>query len=389
MKAFKLGDICDMNSGGTPRRGVSGYYDGSIKWAKISDIEAAENGLISETEETITPEGLASINNRIFPENTLLLAMYGSVGKTAITTTKMSTNQAILGIRPKNGNIDLQYLKYWFETIKRKLLDRAVGGTLQNISLTIVKDLEIPLPPLPQQQKIVAILDKADSLRQKDRQLLKLYQDLIDSVFNERFKSESNLVSLSELCSKITDGVHARPVYVTDGVPFISVKNVTTKKLKFTNCMFITEKDHTLFYKRCNPELGDILYTKVGATYGRAAIVNTNRQFSLYVSVALLKPKKEIVDSNYLYEVLNTSYVKRQADRSVKGAGVPDLHLIEIKGFKIPLPSLENQKEFAGIALKIEEQIDKVSEQIIGSDNLFNCLLQRAFNETFMKGQEV
>ena len=143
----KLDDLCKMNSGGTPSRSNLSFYNGEIPWAKISDIENAEGGIIQYTEEHITTEGLASINNRIFDKGTLLLAMYGSVGKVAFTGMEMTTNQAILGIKIKDeSRVSYSYLKYWFQTIKEQLLNRAVGGTLQNISLGIVKDLQIPLP---------------------------------------------------------------------------------------------------------------------------------------------------------------------------------------------------------------------------------------------------
>src|SRR5690606_40458033 len=95
----KLGHLCKMNSGGTPSRSKPEYYKGgNIPWVKISDIENAKGGVIVDTEEKITLDGLKSINNRIFKPGTLLLAMYGSVGKVAFLNKEMSTNQAILGI---------------------------------------------------------------------------------------------------------------------------------------------------------------------------------------------------------------------------------------------------------------------------------------------------
>jgi type I restriction enzyme S subunit len=163
IKVVKLSTLCKMQSGGTPSRSNLNYYEGDFPWAKISDLEKSDDGYIYETEEHITQDALKSINNRQFSPGTLLLAMYGSVGKTAITKIHLTTNQAILGINILDDNIlDIKYLKFWFSTIKERLLNRAVGAALPNISLGIVKDLEIPLPPLPQQQKIANILDAAD-----------------------------------------------------------------------------------------------------------------------------------------------------------------------------------------------------------------------------------
>ncbi len=187
------------------------------------------------------------------------------------------------------------------------------------------------------------------------------------------------IVELSEVALKITDGVHAKPEYTEKGVPFISVKDITTGILIFEKCKFISEDSHQKYFKRCNPEYLDILYTKVGATYGRPAIVNVKEEFSLYVSVALIKPKKEIINPFYLREALANPALKRQADKSIKGIGVPDLHLNMIKKFLIPLPNIDSQNKFSEIILVINTQKDILKKNLKESENLFNSLLQKAF----------
>jgi len=100
----KLGALCDTKSGGTPRRGNSEYYSGEIPWVKIGDLDA-QNGVILDTDEKITEAGLASIGNRIFEKGTILLSMYGSVGKVAIAGRKLAINQAILGLKIKDEKL--------------------------------------------------------------------------------------------------------------------------------------------------------------------------------------------------------------------------------------------------------------------------------------------
>jgi len=387
MKFVKLKELCKMQSGGTPSRKRLDFYEGGIPWAKISDLETSDDGYIYRTEEHITDEALKSINNRYFKVGTLLLAMYGSVGKTAITKIDLTTNQAILGINIIDEKIlDIKYLRFWFTTIKQQLLNRAVGGTLQNISLGIVKELEVPLPPLPVQQKIASILDAADELRQKDKALVAKYDELTQALFLDMFGDPvtnpkgCKIVELKDITSKITDGVHSKPEYTETGVPFISVKDITTGVLKFDNCKYISKEAHEKYYKRCNPEYLDILYTKVGATYGRPAIVDVKEEFSLYVSVALLKPIKEFVNPYFLLEVMANPVIKRQADKSIKGIGVPDLHLNMIKKFLLPLPSMDEQKLFAERVKIIEEQKSQAQASALKSEELFNSLLQKAFN---------
>ncbi|NTV47969.1 MAG: hypothetical protein HGB11_15940 [Chlorobiales bacterium] len=187
------------------------------------------------------------------------------------------------------------------------------------------------------------------------------------------------VVRLSEVCTRITDGVHQKPNYTESGVPFISVKDITTGVLKFDKCKFISAKDHAAFTKRCRSEYLDILYTKVGATYGRPCIVDTERQFSIYVSVCLIKPDKSVIDPYFLNAALGNGAVKNQADRKIKGIGVPDLHLDQIQSFKIPLPAFKEQSKFAQIIAAVEKLKVAHLISLAELDVLFTSLQHRAF----------
>jgi type I restriction enzyme S subunit len=244
---------------------------------------------------------------------------------------------------------------------------------------------KIYVPPLEEQRRIAAILDKADGVRRKRKEAIRLTEELLKSTFLEMFGDPVTnpkgweIKKLEEVTTKITDGVHSRPNYTEQGVPFISVKDITTGELKFDDCKFISEEDHKKYKKRCNPDLGDILYTKVGATYGRPALVNVKSEFSLYVSVCLIKPQRDLIFPEFLKEALATPALKRQADRSIKGIGVPDLHLNMIKDFIVPVPPIYKQKEFLEIASKIQSSKESLTSCSQESENLFNSLLQRAF----------
>ena len=126
-------------------------------------------------------------------------------------------------------------------------------------------------------------------------------------------------------------------------------------------------------------ERDDILYTKVGATYGYAQIVDTDREFSIFVSVALLKPDKTKILPKYFECVRKTRFVKEQADRLVSGIGVPDLHLREIKTFQIPLPPLSLQEEFAGVVARVESLRGRMGESTRQVEALFESVLSESF----------
>ena len=260
-----------------------------------------------------------------------------------------------------------------------------VGGSLVRARPENVGRIKVSLPPLPEQKRIADILDKADAIRRKRQEAVSIaskitsclfYQEFGDPLFNPK---EWDVVELDTVSHKITDGVHFKPTYTDEGIPFVSVKDITTGQLRFDDVKFVSEEAHAEYIKRCHPERGDVLLTKVGATYGRPALVNTDRPFSIYVSVALIKPDRTKITPIFLKEVLASDELKRQADRAIKGAGVPDLHLVEIRKFKVPLPPLSVQEEFVAKSRAIhavEEKLRNATEQ---HNDLFNSLVQRAF----------
>ena len=162
---------------------------------------------------------------------------------------------------------------------------------------------------------------------------------------------------LKDIClTEITDGTHQTPTYSEYGYIFLSSKNVTTQKIDWDNVMFIPEKLHEELYKRVAPQIDDILLAKNGTT-GVAAIVDRDIVFDIYVSLALIRPNTEIVMPRYLLYAINNPVVKGYFDSSLKGIGVPNLHLKNIRETPIKIYDLETQKA-------IVEKLDKVCELI-------------------------
>ena len=290
-------------------------------------------------------------------------------------------------LRPNADNLDSAYLFHWVQTDQfvTAMTRKATGASYPAVSDNIIKESTIPLPPLSEQRRIAAILDKADGIRRKREEGIRLTEDLLRSTFLDMFGDPTinskgwDVVPLHSACHQITDGEHKRPVYVNDGIPFISVKDITTGILTFHDCKFVSHEDHKTFSRHCKPEFMDILYTKVGATYGRPALVDVDRAFSLYVSVALIKPNRTIVDPVFLREMMASPCVKNQADRCVKGAGVPDLHLVEIKSFKIPLPPMKKQLAFVEKTKPFRRVLEHRKQSLQTATALFGSLVQRAF----------
>ena len=156
---------------------------------------------------------------------------------------------------------------------------------------------------------------------------------------------------LGEILLKLTDGTHSTPKYTEKGIPFLSVKDMSSGKLDFSNCKYISVEEHKELYKRCNSEFGDLLLTKVGTT-GIPVIVDTEEEFSLFVSVALLKFNQELIDNKYLKYLIESPLVQEQAKENTKGVGNKNWVMNDIANTIIVLPPLAEQKR---IVAKIEE----------------------------------
>ena len=199
-------------------------------------------------------------------------------------------------------------------------------------------------------QELIKILsDKKENKRYK-------YVGIIDYPFN--IPKSWVWVKLEDICTKITDGTHSTPKYSLGGIPFLSVKDISSGKIKFENTKFIEKEEHEKLYARCNPEYGDILISKVGTT-GVPAIVDCYEEFSLFVSVALLKFNKTKINNKFLYYFLLSPIVQKQVKDNTRGVGNKNWVLDAIKNTILPLPPLEEQQR---IVDKIEELFAKLDE---------------------------
>lgn len=165
-------------------------------------------------------------------------------------------------------------------------------------------------------------------------------------------------VRLGSICYKITDGTHKTPIYTDAGIPFISVKDIYDNEIHFDNTKFISDKEHTELFKRCNPEKGDILVTKSG-TIGRTAVVKTEKEFSLFVSVALIKNIKRVISSDYLSYDIKDYIGKINVNSDIKGAVIKNYHISDIQKQPIPLSPIKEQQR---IVKKLDSLFEKTKK---------------------------
>ena len=266
---------------------------------------------------------------------------------------------------------------------------RVTGTTRSRISRKNLGMIEIPLPPLEEQQKIVEKLDKAFELIDQAKANIEqnivnakeLFQSKLDEVFSQ--KGDGWMDSrLQDICEKITDGTHQTPTYFESGYIFLSSKNVTTGKIDWDNVKYIDEVQHNAMYRRVAPKMGDILLAKNGTT-GIAAIVDRDVIFDIYVSLAWIRSKGDVLPE-YLLRYINSPLAKTQFNSRLKGIGVPNLHLKEIREVVIryPINKIEQEK-YADYIQSLDDEINRLvsmyNVKLSNLEELRKSILEKAF----------
>lgn len=189
--------------------------------------------------------------------------------------------------------------------------------------------------------------------------------------------------SLGEICF-ITDGTHKTPNYIETGVPFLSVKNISKGFFDLSDVKYISLEEHNKLIKRAKPEFGDILICRIG-TLGKAIKISLEFEFSIFVSLGLLKPKVKII-SDYLVYFLNSCFIEKWINDNKVGGGThtAKLNLNILEKCPIALPPLKEQERIVGILdesfAKIDESIKILEQDLLNLDELMQSALQKAFN---------
>lgn len=397
-----LGEIADWGSGGTPKSTEPKYYNGDIPWLIIGDLNDAE---ITSSKKSITKLGLENSSARIVKVDSILCAMYGSIGKLGIAKIPCATNQAIAFTENIYGRIPYKYLYYYLFSLKKHLLEIGKGGAQQNISQSVLKSVSIPLPPLPEQHRIVSKLDSLMEKIEKNKQrldkiptLLKRFrQSVLSAAINgnltEDFRKKNKLlnswklIKAGDICNFITKGTTPKE-YEFDklgGIPFLKVYNIVNQKINFDyKPQFVSIKTHLGQLNRSKVFPGDVIMNIVGPPLGKVAIIsNQFPEWNLNQALAIFRPNEKII-SEYIYIILSEGTPINKIEREYRGiAGQSNISLEQCRNFDFHIPSILEQKEIVrqveqlfAFADKIESRYTKAKEML---DKLPQSILAKAF----------
>jgi len=373
---------------------ISGHaptiFDNTKKYISTSAVKV--NIIDYSLSEEITYEDRPSRANLEVDIGDVIFAKMMSTKKTLLIDCKSAKNIYSTGFYSLKSKNDIICNEYLYEIIKSEYFllqkDRyCTGATQKSLNNSGLNKIQIPLPPLPIQQKIAAILDKVSNLINERKQQIENLDLLVKARFVEMFglinKNPNGfpIMQLSDLCDKITDGKHGGCEVQTDSdYYYVGAREIYNKKIHYDTTPQITYKDFIESYKRCNIENGDLVIVNTGATIGKTAIANdvkTNRTL-LQKSVALIKTKSFLLLPVYLQYcyILNPGMYKVDS-----ASAQPNLLLSKMKSTKIILPPLDLQTRFSDFVQQVDKSKAEMQQGLEKLEMQYNALMQKYFEK--------
>lgn len=362
MRTEKLGNLVSITGGGTPDRSNEAFWGGDVPWVTVKDFKSLE---ISGATEHITTAGLESSASNLIPVGAIIVPTRMALGKAAINTKAVAINQDLKALRISDPSVvDRDFLFRFLLSKSEYLASQGKGATVKGITLDVLRDLEIPLPPRKEQQRIAAILDKADSLRRKRQEAIRLADEFLQASFFGSFgDADTNrrawpLVRLEEVALQVTDGEHQTPKRSSEGIYLLSARNVQNGFLALEDVDYVPEEEFERIRRRCEPKRGDILISCSGSI-GRVAQVTSDEPLALVRSVALVRPDTARVRSCYLEHLLRSAPMQRRMVAASKSSAQANLFQGPIRALPVMLPPIEDQVRFERIVERVRSLGEK------------------------------
>ena len=352
---MKLGDICDIQSGGTPSRSKNEYwFNGTIPWVKISDINSK---FVNNTEEYITDIGLRNSSAKIFPKGTIIYTIFATIGEVAILNCDACTNQAIAGLKIIDKNISKEYLYHYLVHKKEKVKASSRGVAQNNINLTMLRALEIDIPKVSEQQKKANALNKICALIDSRKIQLSRLDQLAKSRFIEMFGDDCSKVNpLEKFCDFIRNGVNIKQSKDSGGYPITRIETISNDVFNFDRLgyagIFTLDKyaDYVL-------HKGDILISHINSEkyLGRVVQYKGTQKIIHGMNLLCLRPKGSEIATfleYYLKSRIAKEYVSKITKKAVNQAS---FSVSDYKNLPVKIVSKEKCTAFNSFI----EQLDK------------------------------
>lgn len=261
------------------------------------------------------------------------------------------------------------------------------GATRQKLTQATMRQMLIPQRAYQEQCDIVAQMNKVNLIIKTRQNQLQKLDELVKARFVELFGDPIsnpmnwNKRTLKEVCTKLNDGTHFSPESFSMGdYKYITAKNIKASGFDFSNITYVPEAVHRPIFERCNPEQGDVLYIKDGATTGIAIVNTLKEEFTLLSSVALLKQNRNVINGYFLAALLNNADMYSDIRNNMGGAAITRLTIAKLNAVKVIVPPLDLQNRFAAFVEQVDKSKVAVQKSLGEAQHLFDCLMQEYFS---------
>ena len=374
-----IGEVCRIIGGGTPSKKNPHYYEGSIPWASVRDMNVR---VIKTTEYSITEEALRKSATNLIPAGEVVISTHVGLGKVCVLGQDTAINQDLKAVIPSDDSLSRWYLYYWFLSKADILVANGKGATVKGVTVDFVKGLKLPIRERHEQDQIVKILDAIHLvIESSELELCKLDQ-LVKSRFVEMFgdlnvNPKRWLTDMLGRVCDVRDGTHASPVYCDVGYPLMTSKNFANGYEDFSGVKLISEEEFLEINKRSKVDVGDIVMPMIG-TIGHPVIARVERAYAIK-NVALIKFREASPCNVYVKTVLESSYFERAVAGTSRGNTQKFIALGDIRSFVLPLPPLALQREFAVFVAEVDKSEFALRRSLDACQKLYLQQLQEAF----------
>jgi len=385
--SLSLDTIVTIKGGGTPSKKIEEYWNGDIPWVSVKDFKST---FICDSQDKITKAGVENSATNLIPSGSIIIPTRMALGKVGITTAEVAINQDLKALLIKDSSkVDLLYLARFLESKAEDIIKQGKGATVKGITLDVLKNIKIPLPPLPVQKQIAAVLEKADTLRSQCQQMEQELNSLAQSVFLDMFGDPVNnpydwlKLPLSEL-SEVKGGLqvtHKRETNPIE-VPYLRVANVYRDYLALEEIKTIkvTEKE----LERTKLLKGDMLVVEGHGNkleIGRTSIWDdsiencTHQNHLIRVRFDNTKIRPQFVSC-----YLNSEGGRLQVlSLSKTTSGLNTISANNVRSINLIVPPLDMQDKYLKIHDEIQSKVMLCNENRLLLQENFNSLMQRAF----------
>ena len=382
MKTVRLGDCLTKVETWNPAR-----TGADVKFSYIDICSVNQQSKQIENAELVACSKAPSRARQLVKVDDVLVSSVrpnlNAVAKVLDDTNKATASTGFCVLRANTNVIDPNYLFNWVknELFVSDMVKKATGASYPAVSDKIIFNSSIPLPPLAQQQRIAAILDKAAEIKAKREQAIAKLDELAIAIFEEAVSRSQTIEALGELCD-VRDGTHDSPKYVAEGFPLITSRNIVDGKIDASTANYINEEDYMEICKRSRVDHGDILMPMIG-TIGNPVIVKELTPKFAIKNVALIKFKSNSPSNIYINAFLKSRHFYKYVNKLSRGGTQKFLGLGDIRKLPIPMLAKESEVEFCTRLQRTNMLREQTILKLAKVNSLVASLQHQAFTTGF------